>query len=199
MVPNFTQKSKHLQQYSHEVSNNNELSCSRPHLDDHVFSMCWGGGNMDLCFWDLGPEDCGYSRLTELASDHWFEHTCPRPGWQWDRMQVLCHPKTDYISETTHPSLDHWFAGTESPLLQDGTLKTLKLKNLTTGLMEDHKGHPPSLPYNCRHPKQAGTDNSHHITNQHPKRERACAYQPVENPPEISQFHFHLKFLCFDG
>ena len=93
--------------------------------------------------------------------------------------------------------LEHRFVSIESPLLQEGTLKTLQLKNLTTGLMEGHKRDPPSLPYNYGQPKQAGTGPSHHTTSQHPKRERACSYLPVENTPEISWFHSQLKFLCF--
>ena len=68
---------------------------------------------------------------------------------------------------------------------------------LTTGLTEDQKRDPPSLPYNCGHHKQAGTGPSHHTTSQSPKRERACAYHHVENPPEIYWFHSHLKCLWF--
>jgi len=50
------------------------------------------------------------------------------------------------------------------------------------------QGYNPIIPYNYGHRKQAGSGLSHHTTNQHPKKKRACAYPPVENQPEIYWF-----------
>ena len=63
--------------------------------------------------------------------------------------------------------------------------------------MEDQNRDPPSLPYNLGHHKYTGTGPSQHTTSLHPRREWACAYQHVENPPEISWVHSHLKSLAF--
>ena len=71
------------------------------------------------------------------------------------------------------------------------------IENITTGLTEEHKRDPPSLPYNCGHHKAAGTCPRQHTTSQNSKSVSACSYPPVENPLEITQFHSPLKLLWF--
>ena len=104
VVPNLTKRWKYFQPCSHEISNKNELPCSRPHLEHQVFWMCWRDGNMDSCFWDLGKEVCDSSCLTELASEYQSKNPWAEPGWQWHGFQVFCHPKAVSIWDMTHPS-----------------------------------------------------------------------------------------------
>ena len=102
-------------------------------------------------------------------------------------MQDLYQGKADPILNIPPPFLDTRFLGTESTLMKWDP-SNRPPEDLTRGFPEDQKWDPPSLPYNCGHHKQAGTGPTHHTTSQHPKRRKACASPPVENPPEISQF-----------
>ena len=133
--------------------------------------LCWGEAQLDSFLRDLGNDVCDSLWLTEFASEHRSEHPWPMPDWQLARVQGFSYPKPFSIWDTPYSSLDPWFAGTKSP--------------------------PPSLPYNCGHHTHAGTGPIHHTITQHLKRERAAAYQPVENRPDISLFHSQLKFFWF--
>ena len=56
---------------------------------------------------------------------------CPeRP---WHRMQDFCHPKPPSIWNIPHPALHQRFWGTDSPTMQDGSLKSLHRKNSPQG------------------------------------------------------------------
>ena len=46
-LQNLTQKLKHFQPYSHEGSIKDQLSSSKPPLEDQVLWIFWGGGHMD--------------------------------------------------------------------------------------------------------------------------------------------------------
>ena len=144
----------------------------------------------------IGNAICDYPYLRELASEHWSEHPWARPGWQCTRVQVICIPKPVSISHIPHPSIDPRLVGPESPLLQERNLKTLHLKPSTQGSRRIRR--ETLLPFLTI----VDTTNKlvvSLVTTQTAStlRDRACAFPPVKNPPEISQFHSQLKFLCF--
>ena len=105
---------------------------------------------VNILFQKLHPRTTQY--YSQLEKKIWSEHTWPRPGWQWARVQIFfCHPKSVSIWDKTHPSLDPQFAGTVTPLLQRGRPQYPKHEHLNLGLMEEHEKDTHSLPYKCGH------------------------------------------------
>lgn len=158
-------------------------------MDNQVFWICWGGGHLDSC-WGIWEIKSGNLH----DSPNWHQENGLNtldPGLDAKVLSLrILSSKTSlylgYSSSFSRPSICR--ARIPCPPRvnpQDPTLEAL-----TTGFMVDDKGEPPFLPYNCGHNKHVSTGPSHHTTSQHPKRERAWSYQPVENPPDLSRFNY---------
>ena len=104
---------------------------------------------VNILFQKVHPRTTQY--YAQLEKKIWPEHPWPRPGWQWARVQVFCHPNPVYILDTSHPSLYPLFEGTVTPLFQRGKPQYPKHEDLNLTLTEEHGRGPHSLPYKCGH------------------------------------------------
>lgn len=154
---------------------------------DHTWTVSFSGfaGEVHILTYAWGIYDM--NSVTLHVSLIWHLNTLDQGlAGNWQECNFLSH-KTSLYSELAlfpRPSItrDH------VPSSQRGHPKDFSLKYLTTWLREDHKGDPNSLTYNCGYHKQSGTDPSHNTANQHPKRQRARAF---------NQWKIHLKYSSF--
>ena len=129
-----------------------------------------------------------------MASKNQSKHPWAVPGRQCGRVHVFCDPKQVSIWDTPHPSLDPWLPGPDSPLLQEGNLKTVQLKP------------SPQGSWRVRREKLLSFQTILDTTNQlavplvitltaSTQIDRACVFPFVKYPPEISQLHSWQKFF----
>ena len=136
----------------------------------------------------LSKEICDCPCLSAVASEHWYEYPWTGPGVQWAREPVFCHQKPGSPWDTHHPPLGLWLAVPVSPLLQEGNLKTLNLNPSSQGRLRFRI--ESLLPFltilDTKIMLAVALISTLRGSTQ---RVRTCAYQLLNNPPEISQLH----------